>query len=253
MARKNYGWKRSLPDHRDFMYSPPQNLLAVTLPAKVDLRSGCPPVVDQGNLGSCTANAIAVMIGFLTKKEKKTFFPVSRLFIYYQERSMEGTIRYDSGAYIRDGLTSVNRQGCPHESLWPYVINKFTTRPTPATYTDGLLHRVSQYQKIDNTNIAAMKSCLASGNTMVGGFSVYASFESDYVARTGMVPYPALSEQLLGGHAVMICGYDDSIQRFICQNSWGTSWGDHGFFYMPYAYFCNGSLADDFWTATLVA
>ena len=143
------------------MYSPPQSVVSLSLPASVDLRSGCPPVVDQGNLGSCTANAIAVMVEFLMKKENKPFFPISRLFIYYLERSLEGTIRYDSGAYIRDGMKVVNKNGCPHESLWPYLINKFAINPSQATYTDASHHKVSQYQLIDNTNITALKSCLA--------------------------------------------------------------------------------------------
>jgi C1A family cysteine protease len=246
-----YGWKRSLPDHRDLIYSPPEHLMAKAIPSSVDLRSGCPAVVDQGNLGSCTANAIAALVEFLFKKENKPYFTVSRLFIYYQERLLEGTISYDAGAEIRDGMKVVNTYGAPHESLWPYIISRFTNRPSSSVYKDGLSHKVIQYQKIDNTNMAAMKACLASGYPMVGGFSVYDSFESNSVAATGIVPYPAQSEQLLGGHAIMVVGYNDSTQRFICQNSWGTSWGDHGFFYMPYAYLSNGNLADDFWTATL--
>ena len=252
MAKKTYGWKKSLPDHRDFLYSIPHHLLSAPLPSKVDLRAGCPPVVDQGNLGSCTACAISALYEFLLKKEGKTYFPVSRLFVYYQERLLEGTVRYDAGAEIRDGMKVVNIQGAPHESLWPYVISRFSTKPPQPAYVDGLKHTVISYQKIDNTNMTAMKTCLSSGTPMVGGFSVYTTFESDAVAKTGMVPYPAPHEQLLGGHAVLVVGYDDSIQRFICQNSWGTSWGDHGFFYMPYAYFVNPSLSDDFWTATLV-
>lgn len=251
MARKNYGWKRSLPDHRDFIYSPPTHLMAATLPSSVDLRPNCAPILDQGNLGSCTANAISSLIEFLIKKEKKSFYYISRLFIYYQERVLEGTIRYDAGAEIRDGMKVVSKLGAPHESFWPYIISRFAIKPSPSAYKDGLKHLVTQYQKIDNTKINDMKSCLASGYPIVGGFSVFELFESDYVAETGMVPYPAPDEQLLGGHAILVVGYDDSIQRFICQNSWGTSWGDHGFFYMPYAYFVNPTLADDFWTATL--
>lgn len=250
MAR-TYGWKRSLPDHRDLIYSPPKHLLAAPLPSKVDLRSHCPPVIDQGNLGSCTGCAISELVQFLIKKEGKNPYAVSRLFIYYQERLLEGTIRFDDGAEIKDGMKVINIYGAPHESFWPYVISKFAIKPSQQAYADGLAHKVTQYQKVDNTNMTAMKSCLASGFPMVGGFSVYAQFESASVARTGMVPYPAPNEELLGGHAILVVGYDDSIQRFICQNSWGISWGDKGFFYMPYSYFSNANLADDFWTGTL--
>lgn len=251
MDRK-YGWKRSLPDHRDYIYTPPASLMAKALSDSVDLRPLCPIVTDQGNLGSCTAHAIAQLVQFLFRKNNMPYFPVSKLFIYYQERLLEGTVNYDAGAYIRDGMKVVNKQGSPKESLWPYVVKNFKKKPPQAAYTDGLRHKVIEYRRIDNTKINDLKSCLSSGFPIVGGFSVYESFLSTSVSQTGIVPYPAINERMVGGHAIMVVGYNDSTQRFTCQNSWGLDWGDRGFFYMPYAYFVNPNLADDFWTATLV-
>src|SRR3954454_19702763 len=131
---RGYGWTPDLPDHRDRVYSAPMRILGA-LPPSVRLRPVCPPVVDQGELGSCTANAIAVALQFDQMKQKlaDVFLP-SRLFIYYNERVMEGTVNEDAGAMIRDGIKSVSKEGAPHEKLWPYVIAKFKTKPTEAAY-----------------------------------------------------------------------------------------------------------------------
>src|SRR5262249_21513787 len=119
---KRYGWVPDFPDHRDHLYAAPVVNLSA-LPAKIDLRPHCPPVYDQGQLGSCTGNAIAGAIHFDRVKQHKTpdFVP-SRLFIYYNEREMEGTVSSDAGAQIRDGIKSVSERGdCP-ETQWPYEI-----------------------------------------------------------------------------------------------------------------------------------
>jgi len=218
------------------------------LPPSVRLRPVCPPVVDQGELGSCTANAIAVALQFDQMKQKlaDVFLP-SRLFIYYNERVMEGTVNEDAGAMIRDGIKSVSKEGAPHEKLWPYVIAKFKTKPTAAAYKDALKHRAVLYQRLTQT-IDQLKGCLAAGYPFVFGFSVYESFETQAVAKTGKVPMPKPKEKLLGGHAVLAVGYDDSLKRFEVQNSWGTGWGDKGYFTIPYDYLTDANLADDFWT-----
>jgi C1A family cysteine protease len=253
MERKvqRYGWVPDLPDARDHMYAAPQRVLA-TLPSQVDLRPQCPPVVDQGALGSCTANAIANAHLFNQRKQMaaQSFLP-SRLFIYYNERVMEGTVNSDSGAMIRDGIKSIAKQGVCPETQWPYIIDKFTRKPMQACYKEALKHQAVSYQRLVQT-LTQLKGCLASGYPFVLGFTVYESFESQQVAQTGTVPMPAAGEQVLGGHAVLAVGYDDSTQRFIVMNSWGTDWGMHGFFTMPYAYFTDTNLSDDFWTVRLV-
>ena len=212
-------------------------------------------IEDQGQLGSCTANAIAVAIWFDLIRQKITAFAPSRLFIYYNERAMEGTIQSDSGAAIRDGIKSINTLGVCSETLWPYSDanpGPFSRRPPAAAYTAALKNKSLKYQSI-NQNLPSMKGCLATGSPFVFGFTVYESFESDAVASSGVVPMPAKTESVLGGHAVLCVGYDDTSQRFLCRNSWGQTWGDGGYFTIPYAYLTNPKLASDFWVINVVA
>jgi C1A family cysteine protease len=247
------GWTPDVPDARDHQFM--SAIPPAKLPIKVDLRSKCPPVLDQGDLGSCTANAIANAHFYCQMNEpKKTThndFPPSRLFIYYNERVMEGTVTSDSGAMIRDGFKSIGKLGVCPEASWPYHIAVFTKRPSAQCYTDALRHQALSYARVLRT-ATQMKGCLAQGFVFVAGFSVYESFESDEVAKTGDAPMPSAQEQLLGGHAVLVCGYDDATRRFHLQNSWGEDWGNSGFFTLPYGYLTNEDLSSDFWRVTLV-
>jgi C1A family cysteine protease len=247
MQVKRFGWIRDLPDQRDQMYAPPPDL-AATLPDHVDLRSGFDPPYDQGELGSCTSNAIAGALQFLERKEgcRSPVMP-SRLFIYYNERDLEGTTDSDSGAQIRDGIKSVVKQGYCPEPEWPYDIERFADRPPDKCYRDALKERVSRYLRL-TPQLAPMLTCLASGYPFVFGFSVYESFMSPQVARTGVAPLPHPGERLVGGHAVVACGYDRAAGRFTVRNSWGAGWGDGGYFTMPFAYLTDAMLAADFWT-----
>jgi C1A family cysteine protease len=247
---KRFGWIADLPDHRDLMYAAPMQVLTA-LPTTTDLRSKCPPIYDQGQLGSCTANAIAAAVEFDLMKENKNEFMPSRLFIYYNERDMEGTVDSDSGAQIRDGIKSVASQGDCAEKLWPYDISKFTDKPPQTCYDDAVKHKAVQYQRTIR-DLNQMKGCLASGYPFVFGFTVYQSFESQQVAQTGHASMPTPGEQSVGGHAVLAVGYDDSQNWFIVRNSWGTSWGMNGYFTLPYTYLLNENLSDDFWTIRLV-
>jgi C1A family cysteine protease len=248
---KRYGWIRDLPDHRDVFYSAPVAQLR-DLPAKKDLRPQCPPVYNQGELGSCTGNGIAGAFQFDEMKQNQPHvFVPSRLFIYYNERVIEGTVGTDSGAQIRDGIKSVVAQGVCDEKLWPYNIAKFTDKPPAPCYQDAKKHKVTSYQRLVQ-NLMQMKACLASGYPFVFGFTVYESFESDEVAKTGQVPMPGPSESVLGGHCVMAVGYDDAQSRFIIRNSWGDTWGMKGYCTMPYSYLSQSDLSSDFWTIRLV-
>jgi C1A family cysteine protease len=248
MRIKRYGWVRDIPDQRDFRYQPPPRL-ARTLPQKVDLRDGFPPCYNQGELGSCTANAISGELQFLEMKEGAAS-PVmpSRLFIYFNERALEGTVDSDSGAQIRDGIKSVAKRGFCPEELWPYDIRRFAHKPPDKCYRAALKDRVSQYLRLDHDSSVPLLTCLASGYPFVFGFSVYESFESPRVAETGVVPLPRLGERVLGGHAVVACGYDLKASRFTVRNSWGARWGVGGYFTMPFAYLTNAFLSADFWT-----
>ena len=196
---------------------------------------------------NCTANAIAGAIEFDQIKQGQTPFVPSRLFIYYNEREIEGTVDSDSGAMLRDGVKSVATQGVCDETEWPYDISQFAVQPPPQCYQDALACKATLYRRIVQ-NLSQMKGCLASGYPFVFGFVVYESFESDEVAQTGIVPMPQYGEQILGGHAICAVGYDNTQQTFTFRNSWSASWGDQGYGYMPYTYLTNPQLASDFWT-----
>lgn len=259
---RKYNWNPDLPDHRDFLYS-----LHVTkatrrktiLPSKVDLRPLCSPVVDQGEIGSCTGNSLAGHLEFLELQEMKhkiiasteefdpnKFSNFSRLFIYYNERVIEGTVSQDSGAQIRDGIKTLAAQGACKESTWLYSPTNEFAKPSDIAYSEAAAHKISLYLRINN--LGEMKHCLDDGYPFVFGFTVYSSFESEEVARTGIVPMPLASDDVQGGHAVCAVGYDDLKKVVIVRNSWGPNWGDKGYFYIPYAYIGNLNLADDFWT-----
>lgn len=244
------GWKKQLPDFRDFKLVPMATL--APLPAVMDLRPSCPPVYDQGQLGSCTANAIAGAFEFETLRQGLPDFTPARLFIYYNERVIEGDVSQDNGAQIRDGMKSIASQGICPETDWPYDVGRFAVKPLATCYTDALKNKAIQYFALAQ-DLNSLKACLASGFPFVFGISVFDSFESPDVASTGMVPMPAPTESCLGGHAILCVGYDDSKQAFIFRNSWGASWALGGYAYIPYAYLTNGDMASDFWTLRSVA
>lgn len=248
MERK-YGWKPELPDYRDLKY---QYVRGIQLPKKVDLRDKYNLIYNQGTLGSCTANALGMAYDFGRVNQKLEPTVPSRLFIYYNERVMMNSVNRDSGAYIRDGIKSMSKQGVCEETLWPYIVSKFAEKPSDAAYRDAVQSPIKEYARLDNRSLQQLKSCLAEGHGFVFGFTVYESFEGDEVARTGKMSLPGPKEQMMGGHAVFCVGYDDNQQHFIVRNSWGEEWGDEGHFYMPYAYMTDEDLCADFWTIRLV-
>jgi C1A family cysteine protease len=244
---KRYGWRPDAPDGRDLLYGAPVKALD-KLPAKVDLRDDCPRVYNQGQLGSCTANAIGAALEFEQMRQHEEAFTPSRLFIYYNERLIEGSVGSDNGAEIRDGIKSVAKEGaCRENPTWPYKIGKFANEPPKGAYTEARKHQAIRYLRVTQT-LSQLKGCLASGYPFVFGFAVYESFESQQVANSGHVPMPKAGEKNLGGHAVMAVGYEEARQWFIVRNSWGRRWGMDGYFTMPYPYLLQQSLSRDFWT-----
>lgn len=244
MSKRILNWRPDLPDARDHIYAP-KAVRRDRLPAKVDLRKWASAVEDQGNLGSCTGNAIAGALELLEIKKGKPFVDLSRLWIYYHERRYEGSIGEDAGAYIRDGIKAVRLVGAAREDLWPYNISKFADKPSAAAYADAKTRKFKSYQRI--LSLSDMLRCLANGLPFTFGFSVYTDFLSDRVARTGTVNLPKRGESLEGGHAVLAVGYDMAKSRFLVRNSWGPSWGQAGHFTIPYAYLVDRNLSDDFW------
>lgn len=245
-----YGWVPQLPDQRDI----PFKLGAPSvLPTVVDFRTGglLSPVCDQGQLGSCTANMAAGAVDYERKKQGLSWISPSRLALYYWERQLEGTTRSDAGATIRDAYKVINTKGAPPETDWPYVIGKFATAPPAVAVKDALKDVVVQYKSVPQ-NQSMMQQVLASGVAIGVGISVYESFESQAVAASGVVPMPGRNEQLLGGHAILCVGFDNTKGVWIMRNSWGTGWGQAGYFTLPYTYLLTPNLSSDFWAAQLV-
>ena len=205
------------------------------LPSRVDLRKFMPHIYDQLQLASCTANALVACYEYLTPK-----FIGSRMFLYYNE------LKYEGGAIISDGIRALEKYGVCPEMEYPYIPAEFTKTPSPLCYSNALKHKV-----VHAVNIAcelnAIKTCLSNGFPFIVGIEIYSSFESQSVASSGIIPMPSPTDTLLGGHAVCIVGYDDSRSIFIGRNSWGKSWGDRGYFYIPYDYLTNATLSSDIW------
>lgn len=244
------GWVPDVPDQRDYIFQP-RVLPPAKIPKRVDLRDKCPPIYDQGQLGSCTAQALAAAFDFDRQRQGKPFMDPSRLFIYWNERDLEGTVDSDAGAMIRDGVKVLVKLGTPREVIWPYDITKFTLKPSEAAYVEAEKNQALVYQRIvrpPNNPTQDMLLCLSMGYPFVTGFSVYESFESPEVARTGITPMPGPDERVLGGHAILVIGYELDKELFICRNSWGGEWGDEGNFYMPFSYLADRGLAADQWT-----
>jgi C1A family cysteine protease len=240
-VKRVYSWRPDLPDQRDFAL----HATHAVLPEHVDLRRGCSPVKDQGQLGSCTAHAIGGALEYLDRKNGGSYVDASRLFIYYGERAIEGTIATDAGAEIRDGIKVAHRLGYCDEKLWPYLPKKFATKPTKVAYTDAGGRKITVYQRC--TSLEACLEAIAGGFPVVFGFTVYEGFESAAVAKNGRLELPARGEKVLGGHAALLVGYDMPSRRGIVRNSWGKDWGQGGYFTIPLPYLTNRNLSDDFW------
>jgi C1A family cysteine protease len=249
---RGLGWTPDIPDHRDYRYALPKSLAVSKLPDSVDLRKKCPAIYDQGTLGSCSANAIAAAMQFLQIKQKEKVFMPSRLGIYYMERKIERTIASDAGAQLRNGIKVVSHSGVWPEKMQPYDIARFRKAPSKACLAFGADHQAIRYERIDHTKLALLKGRLASGYPFIFGFTVFESFESAEVARTGVLHLPKRSEAFMGGHGVMAVGYSEAKRAFLVRNSWGARWGLKGYFWMPYDYLKNPDLADDFWAITEV-
>lgn len=233
---RRYGWRPSLHDDRDHAAD-----LAFegALPPSVDLRGRMPAVYDQGQLGSCTANAVAACVEYLFKQHGEDFMP-SRLWIYYWERSYEGTLgQGDTGAYGRDGFKVAHKLGVPPETDFPYDIARFQDPPPTQAQADAGQRKIPNYKAV-RRHESDLKAALAYGQPVAFGFTVYESFEA--IGSDGIMPLPRRGESILGGHEVTIVGYEHG--SLICRNSWGPDWGDGGHFYMPMRFATSANCSD---------
>jgi C1A family cysteine protease len=253
---RKYGWKPSRPDSRNRIYRPSSAPAA----QHVVPMTAYTTAYDQLQLGSCVGNGVGRLWAHRMRAENRGIIMPSRLFVYYNARQLEGDVNADNGCAVADGLKGVVQFGVPKEQLWPYDPNQFATSPTPAAYAAAAKDIALQYQSVP-VDLSMIKSALSEGNPVVGGFTVFQSFEdTDWSSPggSGVMPMPADHESTLGGHCVLWDGFDDATQTFWCVNSWGGNWGcgtphhkgRFGWFKMPYAFLPNCS---DFWIMTKVA
>lgn len=238
---------------------------AAPLPKAVDLSANFLPPFDQSDLGSCTANARVGAFCYAQKESDQPVEMMSRLYLYWKERYLRGTVQSDSGAALSDGILALQKFGVCKESTWPYQVDTFKRKPSTKMNNEA-----KKYKDLDSNqtgtvtqDLDVMKAILSSGTPFSGGFRIFDSFLMDNVTNTGIVPMPSSSEQLVGGHAVVFTGYDDEKNggSFLARNSWGVNWGVkpnnqsqyRGYFWMPYSYLLDPKLSMDFWTISKVS
>ncbi len=240
-----FGYICDALDFRDFNYGAVVDTTRI-LPKEVNLMGSMPPIYNQGNSSSCVAQSIAAAMYYNFIKNKVTPENLSRLFIYYNTRVMENSVDLDQGCQIRNAIKSVATIGAPDEKLWPFLTRKYKDKPIKQAYDQAKTNLVSSYSRV-NQNLYELKYCLASGYPIVFGIAVYNSFTFSTVEKTGIVYLPKKGEKLLGGHAIVLTGYNDYTKRFTFRNSYGTSWGNNGYGTISYDYVTSQNLADDFW------
>ncbi len=227
-----YPVKPDLPDHRDIPYQ----LVNTRQPDHISWRSHYPPAWNQGEIGSCTAQAMCAAVYYFNPSVDP-----SRLFQYYNERLIDGDVNSDSGSTIRTSCKAASSYGICSESLWPYDSQELFVKPPESCYANAQKDVLSTYYRIapndGEDTIIAIRNAVAIGQPVLVGIVAFEGLESQEAAQTGIVPMPVTSQAPLGGHAVVLTGYSNETQMFQFRNSWGTEWGDNGYGYFHYAYF----------------
>lgn len=267
---KWYGWKPDKPDYRDRYLTPPPVVEAPALPARyITPWAALPPIRNQGEQGSCVGHSVRTVGMAVRRAEHQMEFELSPRFIYWGARYLEGTTGQDAGCEIRDAVKAVARWGFAKEKLCPYNPKRWQDRPNPLAYADAKLDLAIEYKRVTSPTMTkdqalrAIKSAFVVSKALaiVFGFTVYENFEAPYVARTGDMSMPQGS--VLGGHAVVACGYDDAKKACLVANSWDVDWGcahpeapagrGRGYFWMPFDYISDVNLCDDFWIITKIS
>lgn len=270
----SFGYLAELSDVRDYTVQDVKQELPQSLkseePSKLDKlvnnSNYCSPVHNQGSQGSCTGQSAVSMFEYMERRAGGRHIDGSRSFVYYNSRVHAGlNPSQDTGSYIRSTIKAIVMDGIAEESKFPYNEKDWKTKPSEEIYRNALNFKATKYVRLDDTQngiVERIKSFVSSGYAVSFGFAVYQCID-DVTSKVPVLPFPAKSEKQLGGHAVIIVGYDDEAPSrnyrdknetkgaFLCQNSWGTAWGSKGFFWIPYEYFIRG-LALDVWTVTSI-
>lgn len=250
-ARHLNGWKRDKPDRRDFKYRALFTLPRAQLPPEIDLRDEMSAVENQGQVGSCTANAVVGSLEYLKRERLSRKFlcttvrrDLSRLFVYYNTRALEGTVDVDSGASIRSAIKAVANDGVCYEKDWPYDALKWDRKPPEGCYRTAAKYKIVSYYRVESVDEAL--NALSQRLPVAFGAVLFESFGD--AATTGRVEMPRKGERQIGGHAMLLVGYSQPKEEFIVRNSWGEQWGLAGYCRMPWSYCLFGKYVDDFWT-----
>lgn len=245
-----YKLKRQKNDIRDLKFHKEyKQIINLNLPDKINLYNLIPlPILNQENLGSCTANVISNYILYYFKQYKMKEYQPSRLYIYYFSRLLEGTINEDSGCDIRNVLKAVSKYGACNEKIYPYIIKNFKEIPPYYCFLDGKLRiKKIRYLSIEQ-NLNIIKNCLYRRYPIILGVNIYESFENQDTLKSGNILMPNINiEQNLGFHCILLIGYNDIENNFIFINSWGDGVGNNGLFNIPYEYILSNQLSNDLW------
>lgn len=245
MITRGKGCRRDVKDPRDHEFK--FKAARVHVPAEVDLRKWMPPILDQGEIGSCVSHSITSALRWHLRRAGAAYDPLSRLQVYYYARYLEKTILEDAGCEIRNGIKSVQKFGAAKEDLWPYIENKFTIEPPDEVKRLGMLWTSLTYERVP-VGVNSLKVALAEGFPVVIGISLFDSFESGDVEKTGIVPFPDIeNESMTGGHAMLCVGYGQKPGYFTVANSWSEEWGDKGYCYIPEKYIGSPKFGSDYW------
>ncbi len=221
------------------------------LPPRVDLRSYMTPVENQGSSNSCTANAMAGAYEYLTNRSLGQSADVSRLFIYYNARELDGDCSQDQGTYLKSCVKVLRKHGACSENTWSFNLDQILEQPSKQAYEEAANFRVEDAARVE-IDRHTMQSCLSEGYPFAFGLQLFSSFQQ--AGSTGLVPMPDPdNEKHDGGHAMLCVGYSDVDQVFIVRNSWGTDWGEQGYCYIPYDYMTKPDLIHDCWTIRQVS
>ena len=243
---RKYGWRKpeQVASHRLKKLEIPDNTI---YPPSIDLRGLFNYVFDQGALGSCVANAASSAMTVVINKSNLANKDIrSRLFLYFNARMIDGNPHADSGTTITAVVYAIENNGACSETEWPYNIGVYTTVPSKSCYASGIPYKPISAHAVEQ-NLQALKHELSNGNVIMFGILVYNSFELADTTKSGIVKLPNPNEACLGGHALLLVGYNEEEKGFIFRNSWGMGWGDKGYGYIQYEYVLNPAFAGDFW------